>query len=187
MIFQKRGQLGKIISTFPVMILIFLVILMYLILAAFAYGTNTPNIPLEIKSAGIGNDVLLRNIKLDIGGTEKEIMIFDAIVTYWTKGEISSEEIENALIELVNKDARERDCLAIAQGIFSKGIPQIQNEVYDDYLIGYRADLPNNPARILVKLKDYDRNSLFRRVSFFSPRENKAVYVNYYYGRCLNE
>lgn len=101
---NMRGQLGKIITTFPVMLLIFLVIVVYLLLSGFAFAVKSQSVPSVIEGVWTDN-VLLKEIKINNENTlildgfirdrlyEDEIKILNEKIRF---GGFNNREEENA-------------------------------------------------------------------------------------------
>ncbi len=73
---NSKGQLGKIITTIPVMIVIVFIIAIYLVLAGFAFKVRGENIPGFIESVGSSDVLLLDEISVD----NKNILILDGFI-----------------------------------------------------------------------------------------------------------
>lgn len=74
---NRRGVAGKIITSFPVMILIFFIIAIYIISAAVLYTVKGAPSSLAIEGVEL-NNVLLKEIEIgDIGNSNKRELIFD--------------------------------------------------------------------------------------------------------------
>ena len=175
----KRGlMIGRIISTFPVLLLIFLILGVYLTLTVYSYVSIRPSVPDVVSSAEVNEDLMLKKINLN----GEEMLVFDAVVLYW-KEKITVYELGDLLKKMVEDDAITDYCLALAQGNSRSpagllGADAV-NDFYYKYLGGDIANTGNKPE-ILLK---YEGKGFFKEMNLMI--DGKNVYIQYYYGRCL--
>ncbi len=182
---NKRGQLGKIFSANVVLIILVFLMAIYLVLVGFVVGIKKPDIPSFI-NVELG-DVLFREINFSVDNKNEKMLIFDALIGYWN-GKIDINLIENALKDFVKNDAIEGHCLAIAQGDEMKPAGLTGGSALDDFFIEFKNGeiYSGHTGSKPYQLNVYEEKGEFGEISF-SILDKKRIYVQYYYGRCLDE
>lgn len=183
---NKRGQLGKIITSLPVLLLIILVIAIYLISVGLIgfFRMDGPDIPSVVEGIELDN-VLLRDINIEVDGVDKSKIVFDWIVDL-EGGGIDRYDFGRALKEMVVSEKIENNCLVIAKGESRNSAGLTGAEASDDYFIkfvdgeAFVGSLGNTP----LILGGYESEGLLRQVSF-NDDSGKRIYFQYYYGGCL--
>jgi len=182
---NRRGVLGKILSTLPVFLLIVFFTGIFLVLVGFAVAIEKPKIPGFIE--GIDTEgVLAKEINVKINEDDRKILIFDALVEYWN-GKIDILEIEQALEKMIENEGKERYCLAIAQAKEKNPAGQTGGAGSNDFLIKFESgeissgNIGFNP----LELGRYENKGLLREISFKKLNDKEIFYIQYYYGPCL--
>ena len=181
---DKRGVIAKALSTLPVFLIIVFIIALFLVLTSFTTLFAKPTIPSKISSIESEN-ILLKEIKLDIDGRGKKILVFDALIMD-REIKIEKEKIEMALGDLLMEEKKEGHCIAIAQG-GKNSAGQTGGAAIDDFLIEFEGgeissgNIGYNPLRLRL----YEQKGLLREISFKNINEEERIYLQYYYGRCL--
>ena len=186
MTFYKRGQLGKIITSFPVMILIFLIMAVYLLLTGLVFTIKGSSVPSEISSVEL-EPVLLKEINIEIDKTKKNLLIFDAIAAYWND-KITIYQLGEELEDFMRRASNEDYCLAIAQGLNENPAGLLGGEAINDFFYRYKDGTMYLEGNIGTKpgiLRRYEGEGLLNQISFAVSNPNRRIYVQYYYGRCL--
>ncbi len=105
----RRGQIGNIITTFPVMILVFLLVVIFLAITAIFFG-NKVGYPESFGTVG-REDLLLKEVSVKYDGGTRQMTVFDAFLEY-SRGNIEREEIENGVKSL----ASDNTCVILDSG-----------------------------------------------------------------------
>lgn len=184
---NRRGVLAKILSTLPVFLLIIFFTGIFLALVGYVVAIEKPKIPEFIEGIEIEN-VLAKEITVKINENAKKILIFDALIKYWN-GDLDILEIKQALEKMIENEGKEGYCLAMAQGEQQGPAGQTGGAAHDDFLIKFRngeissGNIGYNP----LGLARYEKNGLLREISFKKLNDKKIIYVQYHYGKCLEE
>jgi len=171
----KRGQMGKIITSFPVLIGIFIVIGLFLFLSGVLAGLRGPNLEKAYFESG-EEDLLLREVSID----GKEMLVFEAIVKY-RQGEVEREEVDGILKEIVNKDGW---CLLLAHGSGGEPGGSLGGEERENFVF-------ENSGGVVSSLNPGSFHSVFARYRYEGLLEKlktgfsgEEIYFEYYLGRC---
>ncbi len=161
---KRKGQIGRILTTFPVMILIVMVLAIYILLSVGLKVTNGPG-EFSEKTFNIEENILFENIILrssETGYKETDISLLDALVLL-NNGEIRESQIRDGLRELVNKEKR---CVYL----FYKGSS-----------FGWYLNQDN-----VVDINDIVKKDINRKVEtqIYLHNGNEFI-VQSYYGSCL--
>lgn len=182
---NRRGVLAKILSTLPVFLLIIFFTGIFLVLVGYAVAIEKPKIPGFIE--GIETEsILAEEINVKINENTKKILIFDALVESWN-GNIKIPEIQQALERMIENEGKEGYCLAIAQAKEKNPAGKTGGSGYNDFLIEFKngeissGNIGFNP----LELGRYKNNGLLREISFKKLNEREIIYIEYYYGPCL--
>lgn len=104
MIRNKQGQLGKLITSFPIMLLIFVIMVVFVIISAALSATRIhEGRTSEFLSFGSDGDLMLKEISVNIGGQMQEMRTIDAFALYLT-GEADKGSFVNSLKNLLDSD-----------------------------------------------------------------------------------
>ena len=171
----RNGQMGKILTSFPTLIGIFIVIGLFLFLSATLAGLRGPNLEKAYFESGEDN-LLLK--KVDVHG--RKMLVFEVIVDY-KKEKIEREEVSNVLKGLVNSG----ECLLLASGLdeesgSSLGGDERKNFIFEN--LGDRMDSLNPGSFHSVFARYRDKELLTQLRAEVSGKE---IYIEYYYGGCL--
>jgi len=113
---NDKGQLDKIITTFPVMLLLFLLMAIYLFLAGGIFTLKGPSTPAYLESVNLagysGGDIMFK--ELDIM-RDKNVLFFDAYELY-KKGEIDSPFYFSGIEKMIISDNLDDQCLVFFSG-----------------------------------------------------------------------
>lgn len=183
---NRRGMiLGKIVTSFPVMLFIFFVIAIYIISAGFIYGIKRPPISLGIEGVEL-DSVLLRNIHLNIEGENADFILFDALVGSW-RGNVDFSLLREAIEEMVRKGGQDNFCFALAQGENQGPAGGTGGAANDDIFIEFKGGeiSSGNRGYNPLVLSKYERSGKLKEMSFSLLNDEKTIYVQYYYGKCL--
>jgi len=169
---NKKAQLGRIITTIPIMILVIVIIGFFIIMSAgiFAFKGKTSATPTSIHH----DNLLLQQIKIEINGQEEEMLILDAAIKM-IKGEISESKLKESLKPLVNK---QHPCLFLTPEKIhlKKGSQNIRI----GYIYKNGEVLPN-----YYYLSTIHYNELISETTLNINGENKEISA--YYGPCKTE
>ncbi len=214
---NKKGVAGKIITSFPVMILIFFIIAIYIISAAVLYKVKGAPSSLAIEGVELDN-VLLKEIMIG----EKRALLIDGLVQDYTYnyelkklgekvrsggaseeerkrydklGEIYQASYFNSLREgIKNVMKREKgfdDRALCFIAFFNRGNPISQNFIRsrDIYFVANRGDVKEGPTFDLERYYDKEMLRIFEYDIKSKSFEGKDIrfVMQYYYGRCLEE
>jgi hypothetical protein len=185
MIGNKRGQIGQIVATVPVIIIVFLIMIGFVVASYYiGLGRGTAK---TIEAVGDGEDLLLKEMTFK-GERER---VLDVVIFYW-RAQISSLELGEIMENLVSEDA----CLAFAQGEDPEPAGQTGGAADDDYyvrlkggekLVGHRGSKP-------ALLAAYEKAGVFRELHLLDEKyqgernvEGNELYIQYYFGRCTDE
>tara|TARA_Y100000310_G_scaffold337105_1_gene423299 strand:- start:1159 stop:1674 length:516 start_codon:yes stop_codon:yes gene_type:complete len=170
---RKRGQLGKAITTFPVMILVFLVMVIFVALAALAFELNGS----EIKEDEV--DSIKQEI-FDLDG----LKVFDVVVDFvYNWNGIGGGKV----LEFLIRDRGEVDCIYF-EGI-SPSYLEDQSVILENVEDG-RQNVQGNRVRTRPFSKDKwpaDKEKEVRFSMLNKKGKNVEVNYKYYKGECENE
>lgn len=175
----KRGQVDKIISTFPVMLLVFLLMAVFLFLSVGAKGIKQPAFPEITINVQKGDNLLLKEIEISMDEQTKKMFVFDAVILV-ESGEIKRDDVEKAILEL---SKREGKCAILIKGHTDKILITRKNYFYTDYDWRF-----NNGWEFYYDEAPYREKGLLNFISVnLNKPENKRedVRLIYYYGGCL--
>jgi len=100
---NKKAQAGKIIATFPVLIIIVIILALYIILSA---GTFVINKPAAREDASLSfapeNNLLLKTIIFEQDGIKKEYILYDAVYLKLNK-DLDLDEVRDTLKSLLTE------------------------------------------------------------------------------------
>src|SRR3989344_1158940 len=178
--FDKGGQLGKIISTFPVMLLIFLIIIVYLVLAVFAFGVKGEKVPVSIEKVNLDN-LLLKEIEIN----GEKITVLDALIKF-EKREIEKADIIKEVEKFENK---EEYILLLAKGESQYPGNMLGGTGMNNIVIKFKDGEFSSPnsASHQSYFSNYRKAGLSKQISFDIKgiNEKNRLYVEYYYGGVL--
>lgn len=178
--FDKGGQLGKIITTFPVMLLIFLIIGGYLILAGFAFGVKGVRVPASIEEVNL-NNLLLKEIEIN----GEKITVLDALIKF-EKYEIEKADIRKEIEKFENKGEY---ILLLAKGGSKYPGNMLGGTGMNNMVIKFKDGEFSSPnsASHQSYFTNYRKAGLLKQISLDikGVNEKDRLYVEYYYGEVL--
>ncbi len=212
-IVNRRAQIGKIVTSFPVMILIFFVIGIYIISAGFIYKIKEAPQSLSIEGVGF-DDALLKEVKV----RDQPMLIIDSLVksiindkkyneirkrTEGFRSDLVNEqdnrfldsdpltfrkELSKNLIELLKREnldlfKGEKSCF-----ILFTGNGNVVSESFDDSSNIYAAFEKGEVVASANDVENYKRAGLLNNKKFIIKDKglgNFEVNLQYYYGKCL--
>lgn len=174
MIGKKGAILGKIITNIPVLIFLFFLIAIYLAFTGGVFAIKGPN---EVNDINSLDNLLLREINIE----GNRINVFQGIVAFWEE-KIDIYKLSDAL-KAVIEDGK---CLAIAQGENEMPAGEPGGNAYNDIFIrNVRGEISlGSVGSRPLSLGLYERKGILNEISFF---KGKIIYIQYYYGECLDE
>ena len=208
---NHKGQLGKIITSFPVFISIFVIIVIYLVFVAAVYGIKGANVPSSIKGIELSN-VLFNDIEVD----GEKMSFLDGIIradNYLARDEKIQEEllrasgiererlleesrkhinymskVKDALKNKLEKENSGETCFMLFQGpgnIIRENI-KLENNEKDIY---YRfKDGKGEKSPAVIDMEFYYKEGHFNKLSSFTVKSDsfeRGYAISYYYGGCL--
>ena len=198
MLKHKKGQVGEIIATFPVMLLVIIIIGIFIALSFFVAKIKGPASVSGTSVSLPTNSLLLQNVDITINDKVENMLFFDAVVRVWR------EELATDLAEKL-KPGPERFFLSLS--------PQLLQEENNCYWLN-KFHYSGNDLRskqyspsgnqdyyfIFIDGKDTTGGSpeqskektlgSWGELSFFlKDKEGKDLLqgMEYYYGGCKNE
>ena len=182
---NKKGQIAKTITTFAVMFWIFFILGIYLFLSGAAYAAKRPAVPASIEGVNLDN-ILLREI--EIRGIQGKIMIFDALVEYWND-KVDINVLGESLDNLMMADKKNSYCLAIAQGNSKDPAGLTGGNAIDDFFKEYKDGkiISGHTGSKPESLAKYEKAGILSQISFINKKDEKRIYIQYYYGPCLED
>jgi len=175
---NKCGQLGKIISTLPVLFLIFIVLGVFIYLSVVAANAKPASLNLGA-SGTFDNNLLLERVEID----GKSVLVFDAGLLY-VRGELSEQDFQEKLEGLLSED---NDCLFLKIGFPGPGglvLKFVPNpDKYDD----------SDPDYIIKRFTTWASeapkyvNAGILSEGYYFNVDGEDRMVASYYGRCLDE
>ncbi len=183
---NKKAQLGKVISSFPVMLLIFLIIAVYLILSVFAIEIKSPSLPaITATIPGDIESIETQSILLnEITIKGEKITILDALIKFEEK-EIERDDLYDELKKFVDKN---NNILLLAIGENKNPGNNLGGEALQNYVIKFNEDKINSGS-FSSTFANYRENGLLNQLSFNINTKDglKKIYIESYYGRQINE
>ncbi len=170
---NKKGQLGKIISSFSVMVLIFVVIAIYLVIAGSASLFKKASVYASIEDVDLNKDILLKEI--EVSGEKFDIL--SALIRL-NEDTLSRDEINDGLKKIIN----EGSILLLAKGENDEPGRLTGGPGRNNFIIEFKDGemlYPNfgSYSSIFAKYRD---KGLLKQASF--DVKGKKLYVEYYYG-----
>ena len=213
--FNRRGQLGKIVSANVVLISLVFLMAIYLVLVGFAIGIKKPTVYAVIEDVGLGS-VLFREINVNgermsfVGGLinadiyfERDAEIQDSLrrasgderaklldeSRKYTNYMGKVKEALKSTLEKENSGKEEEICFMLFQGpgnVIRENI-ELDNNGKDIY---YRFKNGKGEAsNKVIDMEFYYKEGHFVKLHSFIVKSNveKEYDIMYYYGRCLDE
>ncbi|MEM4259166.1 MAG: hypothetical protein QXS38_00165 [Candidatus Pacearchaeota archaeon] len=197
---NNRGQIGKLITLFPMIFLVFVIMAIFVVLsAAFSIGKSSES-PVFMEKVVVQDNLMLKTIDVTTYEPERdgrivpkalpEMSVMDSIVMYWSaedaakRDKLKRESVGIALRNLLNE---QENCLFIYSGSMEN--PSQRIRFNPDFLI-YRTEsgriihAEENPNSVETVLNTVYRNILNRARSISFMKGSEKVYVDYYYGGC---
>jgi hypothetical protein len=173
---NKKGQIGQILTSLPVMFLVFIVMLLFVIASAFI---STAKNPVDLGEGRVlfTNDLMLQKIN--------DNFVYENIVFYHN-GKIKENELRNIIKKILKS---ENECIILTQGNIEDPLPTITNDVVDDYYFKYEDGkvIESNKGFVTRTFKEYDDAGILVHLYFYDIVHKKRVFLKYYYGECLDE
>jgi len=173
---NNKAQLGRIITIFPVMLLIFIVLGIYLITTGFAFLIKQPSVPANINSLD-SKQILQKEITVN---GEQTIML-NALTQFKNKA-IERSSLKQGLDKLVDK---ENNILLIAIAENENPGNNLGGEASNNFVIKFNEE-EGNFAAFHDFFSNYRKKGLLNQVSFTINNNGQLtkVYLEYYYGPC---
>ncbi|MCH7567875.1 MAG: hypothetical protein IIA87_00465 [Nanoarchaeota archaeon] len=187
----KKGQIGQIITSLPVIILVFILMLVFVIVSAAVFGVKGDTVKSE---PSLSSSLLLKEIEID----GENIFVFDAIknfgVIYSKEGVEKKDIFEKELMKLVDEN---KDCLVLFKTDKRKDIlSALRKENFYSTSLFIMEYIDEEAVRSSIlswtdaedKLR-YLGNKFgwpgsFNEVSYV--KDEKRFFIYSYYGRCKN-
>jgi hypothetical protein len=180
---NKKGQIGKIITSLPVMILIFIVIVLFVVAAA---GIILLDRPSEAAALSSGDPSFLL-MEVDVEG--ESMTVLDAYIRWREEGaELYDEEkydlfnLSDSVEVLVTKN---NDCLGLTWGREKNPATYSNTEIFSYFQEDSEPFTLGFGCPIGCEIEKYHDKALTSQISFLLDGE--VVYMEYYYGRCMKE
>ena len=191
---SRKGQLGKIITSVPILISIIVILSIYLVFVVFAFETRGSHLPSSVKGVEFG-DILFKEININ----GEKINFLDGII----KADLEAKKEESAgrksnYMFLVKEAVRskletelngidEEYCLMLFQG-GGNVIPENTKVGGNEKDIYYK--FKNGKGEIsynVLEIGEYQRQGNLNQLIFNVKADNfeKKYELSYYYGRCL--
>ncbi|MBI2451662.1 hypothetical protein HYV50_01125 [Candidatus Pacearchaeota archaeon] len=178
---NKKAQLGKIIATFPVLILIVIIMAIFIILSMFIAALHKP----ESQKAFLSlqpqeNNLMLKEINIKFpDNSDKQMLVLEAFILY-KNDEIKKDALDKSLQELIQE---KNYCIILTS-----------ENVNDAFLIKLNADgtfYSNNAkssgsafaTNIPIEVPRYKDASLLSKISI-KNKKNEMNEIRHYYGKC---
>ncbi|MBI3334574.1 hypothetical protein HYZ97_03745 [Candidatus Pacearchaeota archaeon] len=191
---NRDGQPGKTLTSFPVMILIFIVLILYLASASFAKTVLLP------RGTGIdavpqigGEPILSQVIEIEVDNIRQRITVLDGFILY-KQGKLS----RNALSEQMEAKLNERQQYTVRPSTIGQCVilveraPDANPGYEEDFFFEERKDeyheLGNAGLRAkeLKRYQEYRGTALLQELRAVSPDDTeKLLYIYYYEGACV--
>lgn len=176
----KKGQIDKIIETFPVMLLIFLLMGIFIFLSFGAKGIKQPSYPEITVNVPGWDNLLLKEIDISFNKEMKKMFVFDAIILV-EREEISRDDLEKAILDLTKKEEK---CAILIKGHSDKKLITGNRYFYTDY--DWRFDKGKG---FYYDEKTYREKGLLNFLSLITENKGKDkredIRLISYYGECL--
>lgn len=177
---EKKAQIDKIIETFPVMLLIFLLMGIFIFLSVGAKSIKQPSFPEITVNVPGADNLLLREIELFVNKEMKKMFVFDALMLV-ERGEIGRNDFEKANLDLTKKEEK---CVILIKGHTDKKLITGNRYFYTDY--DWRFD---NGKKFYYDEKTYRERGLLNFLSLTAENKGKDkredIRLISYYGGCL--
>lgn len=180
---NKKAQMGKIIVTFPVMLIIVVIMALFIFLSFTISALHKPSSFQASETTSTEKNLLMQKVKIPTIDQEKYVLVLDAIQLYENK--LTSRSIfEESLKELLNSKT---NCVAIAKSLNENPSSEKGGAAYDDILIEFideQTFVTGTVGSIPLELQKYKEKNLFNKFSF-KNKDSQLIFVEYYYGVCL--
>ncbi len=201
---NRKGQVGKLITVVPIMILIFIIMGVFVFLsAAFSLGKTAAN-PVFADSLATQEDLMSKQITYVLVApnpkdsaalvqtTPRQSSVLGAVALYWNEEDSASRQrlkdaIGLGLRELVNENA---GCLFI----FSAPMENPSRTLTPDYFFvrtsggGINSIKEPNAVETNLNVMYKQSKAYMRAISFLRADKDgkqERIYVDYYYGGCF--
>ena len=168
---NKKAQLGKIITSIPIMLLIFVIMGVFIFISAGASLTKSKVGDVNFLSLVPGDDLMLKEIVVNVQGAEdkvevKKLRVIDAFAMYLSK-KINKDDFRESLYEIIDKGK----CMKIRYGEDKLYAVYAKRDVLGDL----------NELEQTGKVLYFVNND--REISMV-VKEGTKVNINYNYGEC---
>jgi hypothetical protein len=200
---KKNGQLGKFVTTFFVMFMIFIVIGIYLVLSGLAFNLKGPDVPDVLDGFAEGDDVLLKeinviNMDLALGEDSEEEGDWMTLIHGLMRANIvrgnEMAYVKQGLIRALEKENVEgkrcfilcQDCVEL-KSIDSREINRLGDDIVLELIDGRFVGSEHNLASTNILAGRYGEKGLDKKFSISYERlgERHEIDLAYYYGGCL--
>jgi len=201
----KNGQIGKIITTFPVMLLIIVIIGIFIALSFGAAKSKEPAAVLAVSVTGVvidgEKDLLLQRIEVTKDDKKESKLLVESILDR-ERGKISEDALRKILDEFAVLGG-EGKCLFLAkreESILRKVLTSPTTDSDFDYgasvIKNFKGTekeklfaLPILPLNVRHQLIRYYEKGLLGEAPIIvkdSKDKEKIIFLIYYYGKCLS-
>jgi hypothetical protein len=180
---NKKAQLGKIIATPFVLIAVFVIMGIFVIAAGAMTILDGPETPTPSTITVSEDNLLLKKIPVTIENEKKEMLILDSYSLY-QEDIISKEELKTGLSSLLTAEKR---CLVLAKSDHPEPVGKTGGAALDDFFMrledngdiysGHTGSIPSSSVK-------YKNENLLSKI-IINNKENKKIFIEYYYGKCL--
>jgi len=179
---NKKAQLGKLIIAFPIILLVFVIMGIFIFLAAtstFILGGGSQKAYGEIP----GDDLMLKPIIVDFNGSgAKRMLVVDALALYidkgYGRGDKYHEEMANSLGNLISND----EMLFIFKSNSRDSIDVRNAEFYLEKSSGRLIDSTGDAGGVDSLLADkYNQAGMVRTIGLVTDKG--TFYIHYYIGK----
>jgi hypothetical protein len=187
--YNKRGQLGKIITNFPVILVVFLIMALFVVLAVFMASGRDAAVPGAFVYS-LDEHLLLQKIMVN----GEQVKVFDAFVSY-KLGKLEKNALRDELISLAKSKIEryslvdDKNLCYVLVGSETKN-PAIRKGRQDDFMIKVVEGIDEtstNPGYVANVVNQYNSKGLLQQIVLERGLGDRPLYIEYYQGRCLHE
>lgn len=175
---SKKGQLGKIITALPVLILIFFIIGIYLVLTGFAYVFKGASLFYFIEGVDT-NDFLFHEIQIN----GQKMLLLDALIQFQEK-KIERDMVNEEFKRLVDD---QNNFLLLASGFSEMPGGLLGGQERNNFIIKLIDGEKKSPnyGSFHSTFGEYRRKGLLQERVFEIRREEgiQKFYIEFYFGR----
>lgn len=176
---DRKGQIGKLVVTVPVMILVVVIMLGFVGLSYISSISHSSKNLAKSNFEGSEDILLLKKVNLD----QTQILVMDLMVKL-NKKEIERDKVKEILSSLVNQN---NNCLLLAYG--ESGNPgsytggKERNNLVIQFINGEFKEI--NLGSQHSKFAEYRDKGLLQDQKIVV--DGADLYLDYYHGKCLEE